>query len=93
MENRQGFYSIEPLNNGHTRIGLMWNNTIERKFYNETVSREIIDVKKFPDFLAHVITRDDVEEVARELLNNNNIKECAVIFENLNYNETMTIQG
>lgn len=81
MENKQGFYTVEPLNNELTRVALVWNNTVNNKYGNETVSKEIIDVERLPSFLAHMITRNDIENIANELKNKNNIKECAIVFD------------
>lgn len=81
MENKQGFYSVEPLNNELTRIALVWNNTVSEGYGNKTVSKEIIDVERFPNFLADCITRSDIEKTAKELTERNNVKECALNYE------------
>lgn len=81
MINKEGFYSVEPLNNELTRITLVWNNTVSEGYGNRTESKEIIDVEKFPSFLVGCIGRSDIEETAKQLTKRNNIKECAINFE------------
>lgn len=81
MENKQGFCSVEPLNNELTRIALVWNNTVQEGYGNKTVSKEIIDVERFPSFLADCITRSDIENTAKQLTERNNIAECALNYE------------
>lgn len=78
---RQGFYSVEPLNGELTRIALVWNNTVEERYGNRTVSKEIIDVEKFPSFLIGTLGRLDIEGAAKELTNRNNISEYAICYE------------
>lgn len=81
MENKQGFYSVEPLNSELTRIALVWNNVVWGQYGNETVSKEIIDVEKFPSFLADLISHSDIEETGKYLAKKNNVNEYALHFE------------
>lgn len=81
MENKQGFYMVESLNGLNTRIGLVWHNTKETKYGNETVSKEVVDSIKLPKIVAEWVTRMDFEFIAERLKNDNNIKEVFVNFE------------
>lgn len=81
MENKQGFYSVEPLNSELTRIALVWNNTVEEGYGNRTVSKEIIDVEELPEWLHDVVTRNDIDVIAKELQQRNNVKEGALYYE------------
>ncbi|MCM3387297.1 hypothetical protein M3649_04010 [Ureibacillus chungkukjangi] len=78
MKDKQGFYSVEPLNSEFTRIALVWNNVVWGRYGNATVSKEIIDVIKFPSEFAGVIGRLDIEEAAKELTSKNDVHEYAI---------------
>ena len=81
--NTQGFHSVESLNGENTRIALVWNNTkeVEGYHYNETASKEIIDCVKLPKIVGEWLTRLDMDEIARRLMKDNGVSECAVNYE------------
>lgn len=83
MNNKEGFYMVESLNGLNTRIGLVWHNTKEVTGYNynETVSKEVVDVIKLPAIIGKYLTRLDLENIAQRLKDDNNISDCFINFE------------
>lgn len=81
MKRKQGFYMVESLNNANTRIALVWKNTKETKYGNETISQEVVDVIKLPKIIGKYLTRLDLENIGKRLMKDNNVKECAINFE------------